>query len=149
MHKLDGFAWDILRKAGLHPTRSVPDPVQRRILGETCNFSAGLASFFAFRNACHISRQTSSLVSCLRSSIILESLHDNTPWYIHSNEHTFCFSLKLKSSPGEELQSRQHDDPKSPCPSARRGCRLHRVRQADAVHGQVSKTNCTNTAEIV
>jgi len=53
----------------------------------------------------------------------------------------FDFTLKLKSSPGEELQGRQYDDPESPRPSARRGCRLHRVRQADAVHGQVSK-NC-------
>lgn len=49
------------------------------------------------------------------------------------------FAFSPKSSPWEELQSRQHDDPESPRPSARRGRRLHRVRQADAVHGQVSK----------
>ncbi|CAD1474874.1 unnamed protein product, partial [Heterotrigona itama] len=43
-------------------------------------------------------------------------------------------------SPGEELQSREHDDPEPPRALAGRGRRVHRVRQTDTVHGQARRS---------
>lgn len=51
---------------------------------------------------------------------------------------TSVLLFKPTSSPGEELQSREHDDPEPPRAPAGRRRRVHRVRQADTVHGQVS-----------